>query len=63
MALCGLKVPRTTGREGPLGENRFSDREFDRAAVAFAVVALHTDTLDDTAAACTATTLDNKGRF
>ena len=54
---------RVIGRERPRDDFRFSHRIFDRAAVAFDVVAVHTGGLGDTASTCTATTTDNARRF
>ena len=52
-----------TGHERSPDEKRFSDRVFDRAALAFAVGAVQTRSLGDDGYACTAPTTDNEGRF
>ena len=52
-----------TGRESPRDGFQFSTRVFDRAVIAFVVVAVHVGSLGDMAATYTATTTDNEGRF
>ena len=54
---------RKMGHDGPRGDFRFSDRVFGRAAVALAIVAVHTARQDNVRAVCTAAAMDSEGRF